>query len=333
MGRANWLPGLAAVLLLAAAAIGISGPGIPGLGAAELDDESRRGLALYEQGRYEAALPHLEKAVELARTQWGPGDPRLAVELNNLGEAYRRAGRIEAAEQAFRQAVAIDQATAPESIGMATGLNNLALVLRGRGRLDEAETLYRRALGILERELGPYHPDVARALNNLASVYMLRGEPGRALPIQERAVASATGSLGAGNGVTRQLAANLAAIRDAASRKADRPAAPPPLPAPVNGRLPPPPSALQPARPATGGFGLHLASVRDRKAVEPEWRRFQKLFPDLEGLPPHEPVPVEVEGKGTYWRVIGGRLPDRATAEALCRRLKAKEQYCRVVGP
>jgi hypothetical protein len=39
--------------------------------------------------------------------------------------------------------------------------NDVAVTLKFAGKLDEAEHLYRRALAILERELGPDHPDLA----------------------------------------------------------------------------------------------------------------------------------------------------------------------------
>jgi hypothetical protein len=43
-------------------------------------------------------------------------------------------------------------------------------LLTATNRLDEAEPLMRRALAIDEKSYGPEHPDVARDLNNLASL-------------------------------------------------------------------------------------------------------------------------------------------------------------------
>ena len=39
-----------------------------------------------------------------------------------------------------------------------------------QGRLDEAGPLFERSLAILEKVLGPDHPDVAMALNNRATL-------------------------------------------------------------------------------------------------------------------------------------------------------------------
>ncbi len=50
-------------------------------------------------------------------------------------------------------------------------LNNLAGLYDDQGRYAEAEPLYKRSLAIREKALGPDHPDVATALNNLAELY------------------------------------------------------------------------------------------------------------------------------------------------------------------
>ena len=45
-----------------------------------------------------------------------------------------------------------------------------APTLQAQGKLAEAEPHYQRTLTILEKSLGPEHPSVASALNNLASL-------------------------------------------------------------------------------------------------------------------------------------------------------------------
>ena len=49
-------------------------------------------------------------------------------------------------------------------------LNNLGELYRKLGRDAEAEAALERSLAILEKALGPNHPDVAQGLNNLASL-------------------------------------------------------------------------------------------------------------------------------------------------------------------
>ena len=76
-------------------------------------------------------------------------------------------------------------------IAIVVGLTllNLGDLHRAEGRYGEAETECTRALAILERRLGPAHPDVAAALNNLALVHRDRGEYAAAESLLRRAVA------------------------------------------------------------------------------------------------------------------------------------------------
>ena len=50
-------------------------------------------------------------------------------------------------------------------------LNNAGNYVSQRGYYTDAEPLFQRSLAILEKALGPEHPDVAGSLNNLAELY------------------------------------------------------------------------------------------------------------------------------------------------------------------
>ena len=65
-----------------------------------------------------------------------------------------------------------------------------------QGRYAEAEPLYKRALAIREKALGPDHPDVAKALNNLAVLYQKQGRYAEAEPLYKRALAIREKALG-----------------------------------------------------------------------------------------------------------------------------------------
>ena len=43
-----------------------------------------------------------------------------------------------------------------------------------QGKFEQAKSLYERSLAILEKALGPDHPDVARGLNNFARILQSR---------------------------------------------------------------------------------------------------------------------------------------------------------------
>ena len=54
-----------------------------------------QGQALYEAGRYEQAIPHLRKALELGEQEFGPDHSRTARLLNNFAALYHAQGRYE----------------------------------------------------------------------------------------------------------------------------------------------------------------------------------------------------------------------------------------------
>ncbi|HKQ08850.1 MAG TPA: tetratricopeptide repeat protein, partial [Blastocatellia bacterium] len=80
-----------------------------------------------------------------------------------------------------------------DSMEAASLLSKTGDYLSRRGRFSEASHLYQRSLKIIERIVGPDHPDVATGLTNLANLYRSQGkyaeaEPSlmRALEIRER---------------------------------------------------------------------------------------------------------------------------------------------------
>jgi tetratricopeptide (TPR) repeat protein len=64
----------------------------------------------------------------------------------------------------------------------------LATALSSAGRIDEAKAVGERALAVKEAALGPNHPDVARAMSNLAVYHSKLGEEQEALALLRRAL-------------------------------------------------------------------------------------------------------------------------------------------------
>ena len=58
-----------------------------------------------------------------------------------------------------------------QSVAEAERLEEQAFQLFEQGRYPEAEPLLKRSLAILEKALGPDHPNVAASLYNLAGLY------------------------------------------------------------------------------------------------------------------------------------------------------------------
>ena len=67
---------------------------------------------------------------------------------------------------------------------------------------------FTRALAICEQELGAQHPDTARSLNNLATLYRVQGKYEQAEPLLQQALAVFEHRLGADHPHTRRIRGN-----------------------------------------------------------------------------------------------------------------------------
>ena len=88
------------------------------------------------------------------------------------------------ASQAVAQSITADE------------LNKKVIELYQAGKFADAVPLAQRALAIREKALGPDHPDVALALNNLAELYRNQGRYAEAEPLYKRALAIEEKALG-----------------------------------------------------------------------------------------------------------------------------------------
>ncbi|MBO87276.1 MAG: hypothetical protein CL927_18160 [Deltaproteobacteria bacterium] len=78
--------------------------------------------------------------------------------LNDLGVAWRRSGRLDEAAAVFRDALALDEASADaDPLPAASTRTNLAHILREQGNMNAAHDLYRAAHAARRRLLGDAH--------------------------------------------------------------------------------------------------------------------------------------------------------------------------------
>jgi tetratricopeptide (TPR) repeat protein len=75
-------------------------------------------------------------------------------------------------------------------------LNNQVVQLHRQGKYAEAVPLGQKALNIVEKVLGPDHPDVATSLNNLAVLYDTQRRYAQAEPLYKRSLAIEEKALG-----------------------------------------------------------------------------------------------------------------------------------------
>jgi CHAT domain-containing protein len=150
---------------------------------------SAESLRLYRAGKYDEALPLVERALEIRGKVLGTEHPEVAQTLNNLAGIYKDKGDFAKAEPLFLRALTIwEKSLGPEHPHVATALNNLANTYHSKGDYAKAEPLYQRALAIREKTLGPEHTDVARSLNDLSALYAAKGAVAQAVTLQSRAI-------------------------------------------------------------------------------------------------------------------------------------------------
>lgn len=325
MARSRAVP----ICLLVVLLLGLATAGVAPARAQTTDpltEAYEAGMRAFHADDLAAAAQHFERALAIARERYGPDDPRIATDLNNLAEVYRLLGRLDDAEKLYLEALELDRRRPVGNPSeTATTLNNLALLYRAQKRFDEAEGLYRRALRLLEEGLGPNHPDVARLLNNWAMLELTRGEPARALELGRRALEVARKALAPDHPSVRVLEQNVERIRSALATapKPPRSTADASVPA-----APAPAAAPPPAVDAVRGFVVHLASMRSREAAlaaAAKLRERHGFLAQVGTVPPQE---IEIEGRGTFWRVLFGPFASRSEAVALCTRVKAAGADC-----
>jgi hypothetical protein len=76
-----------------------------------------------------------------------------------------------------------------QDLKQAEALRKQVVELSKAGRHAEAIPLAERVVSILEKELGPSHPDVAKSLNDLASLYARQRRYADAEPLYKRSLA------------------------------------------------------------------------------------------------------------------------------------------------
>jgi tetratricopeptide (TPR) repeat protein len=141
---------------------------------------------------FPAAEALRRQALQLAEKQLGPHDKQLAHLLTDLSYSLHYAARDAEAEPLMRRALEIARESGdPKLTGMT--LNVLGIVLSGEGQRARAEPVLRRSVALLEESEGAGSLYVAKASNNLATLYLdthqfAKGEEAmaRALPIYEQ---------------------------------------------------------------------------------------------------------------------------------------------------
>jgi CHAT domain-containing protein/Flp pilus assembly protein TadD len=146
------------------------------------------GLLYCETGEPEKAVPLLQRAVGIRRRLPG-GSPLFGISLGNAGVALQRLGRLDEAEAALVEAVAVvSGAWGPDHPVVLGFRMSLGVLQQTRGQIEAAETTYRETLAGLRRAFRDLHPAVGKGLTNLAMLCARTGRPREALALVQEAL-------------------------------------------------------------------------------------------------------------------------------------------------
>lgn len=128
------------------------------------------GMTYKYWGRFDEGRAVYERALEILVRGFGDEHPDVATIHHNLGGLEHARRDFAAAEPHARRSVELRRRLlGSDHVSTAEDEAAWAPILHALGRNEEAERLLRHALEVLTRELGPDHPEVAGAWNNLAS--------------------------------------------------------------------------------------------------------------------------------------------------------------------
>jgi len=135
-----------------------------------------------------AAEPLFRRALQIRERALGPDHPDVWWTVADLGVLYRDRGDYAAAEPLFRRALAsferLDQGD-----GVAWTLNDLGILFTKRHEFSTAEAYFKRAVPAFDTALGSNHPDLAKCLDNYATLLRQAGRAGDAESLERRAQA------------------------------------------------------------------------------------------------------------------------------------------------
>jgi eukaryotic-like serine/threonine-protein kinase len=190
------------------------------------DVDTALAISLAELARFDEAEQNDRRALEIAERALGPTHPSLQKFLDDLALDLVWSGRPAQAVPLNERAAAIVLAElGPDSSRYADALNNLAYAELSVGRFVDSYALNERSLAIFERSFGLDHVENVYPLLGMGQAVLGMGDPGRALPLLERAtrLAEANGIDAMDLGDCRfDLARALWDAGQAVTRRADR---------------------------------------------------------------------------------------------------------------
>jgi len=153
------------------------------------DSEQLFGRIAERRGDASGALAHYRRTLELHKAVPRPSPSKVGALYNDIANLAAEASRFEDALVDYQQALAVFTAAAGRDNGHSLSVEtNLGETLLALGRPREALEFQDHVAAILERALGPDHPETAAALVPKAMSLRALEDPETALGLLERAL-------------------------------------------------------------------------------------------------------------------------------------------------
>ncbi len=143
----------------------------------------------------QSALEYYNLALATYREHQLDDPDQLISILTNIGVANMQQGKYAEADPYFLEAIKLGRESGTSDAYMAVMLSNRAGVQKNLGHTDAATANYEEAVQMLERSLGPTHPETITSQTSLANHYRQVGDLGSAAATIRKAVAAAETSL------------------------------------------------------------------------------------------------------------------------------------------
>ncbi|OSS52724.1 hypothetical protein B5807_02787 [Epicoccum nigrum] len=170
------------------------------------------GMALYSDGRYNAAGELFVQVIETTKRVLGDEHPDTLLSIGNLASTYSNQGRWSEAEKLNVQVMeTTKRVLGDEHPDTLSSMANLASTYWNQGRWNEAEKLNVQVMETTKRVLGNKHPDTLSSMANLASTYSNQGRWNEAEKLNVQVIETTRRVLGNEHPDTLSSMANLAA--------------------------------------------------------------------------------------------------------------------------
>jgi serine/threonine protein kinase/tetratricopeptide (TPR) repeat protein len=142
------------------------------------------GATYMHLGKYTAAKPHFERALELRRNQLGEEHPDTLKSMTDLGYQYMNQYNFKMGESLFFKVLEIRRRVlGEEHPDTLRSMHDLGTAYHWLGRYKEAELLRVKVLEVRRRVLGEEHPDTLSSMIVLADLYQVQGRYSEAEPL------------------------------------------------------------------------------------------------------------------------------------------------------